>query len=124
MLGKIRLLKLVGCDAHTQHYIVEIHQHIAHLLNEMRANFEIVHDRIMTALFEDIADLAHFAVHPQQLVLRKCRADAFPFILLFDFYLRRGTVIDFSMAILFSIVCYYILKRFLPKKALGILYGG
>ena len=48
----------------------------------------------------------------------------FPFILLFDFYLKKGTVIDFSMAILFSIVCYYILKRFLPKKALGILYGG
>lgn len=48
----------------------------------------------------------------------------FPFILLFDFYLRRGTMIDFSMAILFSIVCYYGLKRILPKKALGILYGG
>ncbi len=48
----------------------------------------------------------------------------FPFILLFDFYLRRGTVIDFSMAILFSITCYYVLNRFLPKKTLGILYGG
>lgn len=48
----------------------------------------------------------------------------FPFILLFDFYLRRGTAIDFSMAILFSIACYYTLKRFLPKRAFGILYGG
>ena len=48
----------------------------------------------------------------------------FPFILLFDFYLREGTAIDFTMAILFCIVFYFFMKRILPTKWFGVLYGG
>ncbi|MBO4230929.1 MAG: acyltransferase [Bacteroidales bacterium] len=46
----------------------------------------------------------------------------YPFILLFDFYLTRGTAMDFPITLAFSVAVYYILRRFLPKSS-GILFG-
>lgn len=47
----------------------------------------------------------------------------FPFILLFDFYLRRSTVIDYSVTLSFCIVTYILCKLILPPKVNKILYG-
>lgn len=40
----------------------------------------------------------------------------FPFILLFDRYLKKGTYIDFPLTILFSVCCFLIIEYILPKK--------
>ena len=47
----------------------------------------------------------------------------FPFILVFDFYLKRGTLIDYPMAIAFSLVSYYLLIKILPERISRMLYG-
>ncbi len=47
----------------------------------------------------------------------------FPFILLFDFYLRRGTLIDFPVTLLFCFITFYLLDRFLPKEWNNVLFG-
>ena len=48
----------------------------------------------------------------------------FPFILLFDFYLKKGTVLDFSATLIFSFIFYWIIKKTLPQKYYKIMYGG
>lgn len=45
-----------------------------------------------------------------------------PFILSFDFYLRRGTLIDFPLALAFSLVAYYLLTRLIPTYS-EVLFG-
>lgn len=45
-----------------------------------------------------------------------------PFILSFDFYLRRGTLMDFPLALVFSFVAYYLLTRLIPKCS-SVLFG-
>ena len=47
----------------------------------------------------------------------------FPFILLFDFYLRRGTLVDFPVTLLFCFITFYILDRFLSKEWNKVLFG-
>ena len=47
----------------------------------------------------------------------------FPFILLFDFYLCKGTLVDFSSTLIFVIVLYLVTSRVLPKKWVSIIYG-
>lgn len=48
----------------------------------------------------------------------------FPYILLFDFYLRRGTMLDFSTALLFCVILYFVILRLLPERIVKVLYGG
>ena len=45
-----------------------------------------------------------------------------PFILSFDFYLRRGTLIDFPLALAFSLAAYFLLTRLIPKSS-AVLFG-
>jgi serine/alanine racemase len=47
----------------------------------------------------------------------------FPFILVFDFYLSRGTIIDFPVTLLFAIVIYFILKLAFPSQISRMLLG-
>lgn len=47
----------------------------------------------------------------------------FPFILLFDRYLKKGTYIDFPLTIIFCIVCYFVLEYILPPKCSKLLLG-
>ena len=47
----------------------------------------------------------------------------FPFILLFDYYLCRGTLIDFPCTLAFSVLLYYLLKRLLPSKWFQAMFG-
>lgn len=47
----------------------------------------------------------------------------FPFMLLFDFYLRRSTIIDYSVTLSFCILTYTLCKLILPSKVNRILYG-
>lgn len=47
----------------------------------------------------------------------------FPFILLFDYYLRRGTYIDYPCTILFCIVFYHVINAILPKSFVQKLFG-
>lgn len=47
----------------------------------------------------------------------------FPFLLLFDFYLTKGTLIDFSTSLAFCFIAFYILKKYLPCKIRQTLFG-
>lgn len=47
----------------------------------------------------------------------------FPFILLFDYYLKRGTLIDICAALTFSISLWVIITILLPEKYTKYLYG-
>lgn len=47
----------------------------------------------------------------------------FPFILLFDFYLVKGTLIDFSTTLLLCFIIFYFLKKYLPSKIRQTLFG-
>lgn len=49
--------------------------------------------------------------------------EQFPFILLFDFYLEKGTLLDFSLTITFCLVLYYLLKKALPQRYIYHIYG-
>jgi len=46
----------------------------------------------------------------------------FPFILLFDFYLRKGTIIDFPVTLLVSALVYCLLSYLWPKVS-KVLFG-
>lgn len=47
----------------------------------------------------------------------------FPFILLFDYYLKRGTLIDFPLTCAFCFIIWFILSKVLPKKVNRMLFG-
>lgn len=47
----------------------------------------------------------------------------YPFILLFDFYLRRGTIIDYPAALCFCFIVFYIMIKYLPLKWQKVLLG-
>ena len=47
----------------------------------------------------------------------------FPFILLFDYYLKRGTIIDYPVSILFALALYYVIKKISPDRLTVIAYG-
>ena len=47
----------------------------------------------------------------------------FPFILVFDYYLRRGSIIDLPVAILFSLVLFYVIYKILPRRYVKTIYG-
>ena len=47
----------------------------------------------------------------------------FPFILVFDYYLRRGSIIDVPVAILFSLVLFYVIYKILPRRYVKTIYG-
>ncbi len=47
----------------------------------------------------------------------------FPFILLYDFYLKKGTVECFTVTLVFCFVAYFILQKVLPRKAMQTLFG-
>ena len=49
--------------------------------------------------------------------------EQFPFILLFDFYLKKGTLLDFSLTLVFCITLYYLLKKTLPQRYISLIYG-
>ena len=45
-----------------------------------------------------------------------------PFILSFDFYLRRGTLVDFPVTLAFCFIAYYSLTRIMPQLS-SVLFG-
>lgn len=47
----------------------------------------------------------------------------FPFILIFDYYLMRGSIIDVPISILFSFVLYYSISKVFPDGLVKIAYG-
>lgn len=47
----------------------------------------------------------------------------FPFILCFDYYLKRGSMIDLPISILFSLVLFYVIKIISPNRLAIIAYG-
>ncbi len=47
----------------------------------------------------------------------------FPFILLFDFYLQRSTLIDYSATLAFCVATYSLCMLLLPQKVNKVLYG-
>lgn len=47
----------------------------------------------------------------------------FPFILMFDYYLKRGTIIDYPVSILFALTLFYVINKVFPKRLTKIAYG-
>lgn len=47
----------------------------------------------------------------------------YPFILLFDFYLKRGTMIDYAMTLSFCFIVFYVIIYYLPVKWQEVLLG-
>lgn len=47
----------------------------------------------------------------------------FPFILVFDYYLKRGTIVDFILTCIFCVALWLLCMRFLPKRAYSIIFG-
>ena len=47
----------------------------------------------------------------------------YPFILIYDFYLRRGSIIDIPVAICVCLVAYFIITKGLPQKWQKVLIG-
>jgi serine/alanine racemase len=47
----------------------------------------------------------------------------YPFILLFDFFLKRGTVIDYPVALCFCFIVFYLMMKYLPVKWQKVLLG-
>ena len=66
--------------------------------------------------------LAKYSLHVRKLSTA-IYLGQFPFLLVFDFYLRKGTLLDFSLAVLFCVVLYILVIKFLPKKWSDIIYG-
>ncbi len=47
----------------------------------------------------------------------------FPFILVFDYYLNKGTLIDFPLTLVFTIVVYFVIQWVLPQNVSKMLLG-
>ena len=47
----------------------------------------------------------------------------FPFILVFDYYLKRGSIVDVPVSILFSLVLFYVIYISFPNRYVRIIYG-
>lgn len=47
----------------------------------------------------------------------------FPFLLVFDYYLKRGTMIDFSLSVVFSLSLFYVLSLLLNQRYVKMIYG-
>lgn len=47
----------------------------------------------------------------------------FMIILWFDFYLQRGTIVDFTFTLVSSILIYLVVLKTLPKKIVSTIYG-
>lgn len=64
---------------------------------------------------------------PYSLVMRKWSIAIylghFPLILLFDYYLVRGTMLDFSFVIVVSMALFYMLSFICPQRIVKMLYG-
>ncbi len=90
-------------------------------------NCPISHPLVVSLIFLITSRLEMKWLAPHSLHIRKLSTaiylGQFPFLLLFDFHLRRGTLIDFSLTVLFCIVLYFLVVKFLPKKWVDIIYG-
>ena len=47
----------------------------------------------------------------------------FPLILVFDYYLRRSSIIDVPVSIFFSLVLFYVIYKSIPSRYVKIIYG-
>lgn len=83
---------------------------------------------LLAALFFIMAlNLAVNISNEKSMILRKLSTTMYlihyPFILLFDFYLKRGTLIDYPMALCFCFVGYWMMTKFFSHKLQQILLG-
>lgn len=46
-----------------------------------------------------------------------------PFILMFDYYLKRGTIIDYPLSIFFALALFYVINKVSPNRWTKIAYG-
>ena len=47
----------------------------------------------------------------------------FPFILVFDYYLKRWTMTDFSLSVVFPLSLLYVLSLLLNQRYVKMIYG-
>ena len=91
------------------------------------SSYRIMQAPLAIVLFMLAFKIADEGLLPYSLKMRKWSTAIylghFPFILVFDYYLARGTILDFWGAILFSLALYYALSLSVPKRFLKNVYG-
>ena len=114
--------------------ISKLHLLIVFVVVIIFRSFEIkvFHLNCLPALLAIILFLFAYNWNPQisihqSFILRKWSTAVylihFPFLLVYDYFLSRDTITGFTLAIIFSLLLYYILKKTLNDYQLKILFG-
>ena len=89
--------------------------------------FKFFHAFTAVALFVFAHQIECTMIRPFSKRIRKLSTaiylEHFPFILLFDFYLKRGTLLDFTVTLTFTILLYALISKLLPEKWTNNTYG-
>ncbi len=92
----------------------------------------MLHTNLLQAIIAVIVFILAFNTNvvisdDKSLIIRKLSTAMYllhyPFILLFDFYLRRGSWIDFPVAICFCFIVFYLMIQYFPVKWQKVLLG-
>lgn len=91
------------------------------------SSYRIMQAPLAVILFIIAFQYTYARLLPYSLVMRKWSTAIylghFPLILLFDYYLVRGTVLDFSIVVVASLVLFYMLSFICPQRILKMIYG-
>lgn len=91
------------------------------------SSYRIMQAPIAVTLFLISIQYSCMPLHPFSLTMRKWSTAIylghFPAMLIFDYYLVRGTLLDFSFVIAVSLILYYLLSSVCPPRILKVIYG-
>lgn len=91
------------------------------------SSYRIMQAPLAVLLFIIAFQYTYAYLLPYSLVMRKLSTAIylghFPLILVFDYYLVRGTILDFSLVVVVSLVLFYILLFICPQRILKMIYG-
>ena len=89
--------------------------------------FRVMQAPLAVLLFMIAMQHAYKYLLPYSLAIRKWSTAIylghFPLILWFDYYLVRGTILDFSLVLIVSLVLFYMLSSICPQRLLKVIYG-
>lgn len=91
------------------------------------SSYRIMQAPLAVTLFLISLQYQYPIISPLSITMRKWSTAIylahFPFILTFDYYLKRGTFVDFFVAIMFALFLFYFLSFVCPQRVLKTLYG-
>ena len=89
--------------------------------------YRIMQAPLAILLFLIALQYGYHGLRPYSMMMRKWSTAIylghFPLVLLFDYYLVRGTMLDFSIVIIVSLALFYILSFICPQRILRMIYG-